>query len=340
MKINMLSETINIKNGKEIAGNGVHSAFLDVYNSLKKIPNIEVHINSKKECDIIHSHTIGPKYFFMTRKKKYKTLVSAHVVSDSMVGSIILSKYWLPLFKWWIKKAYNRASTVLAVSPNVKNDLEKMKIKSKIVFLPNSINREKFKKNREEGLKFRERYNINSKDFVILSVGQIQTRKGVKDFVEVAKKFPDIKFVWCGNRPFGKATSGYQETENLIKNSPSNVIFTGFVERDEMNKVLNMSDLFFFPSFQENHPVALIEAASCNIPLLLRDIPEYEPTFFDNYLKGKNNDDFIKLIDKCFKNRNFLKEYEILSENIAKIYDVKVIVEKLLKEYEEVRNNY
>jgi 1,2-diacylglycerol-3-alpha-glucose alpha-1,2-galactosyltransferase len=34
--------------------------------------------------------------------------------------------------------------------------------------------------------------------FIVLSVGQVQTQKGVMDFIEVANHMPDIQFVWAG----------------------------------------------------------------------------------------------------------------------------------------------
>ena len=43
-----------------------------------------------------------------------------------------------------------------------------------------------------------------------MGAGQVQTRKGVMDFVEVAKKMPDVKFVWAGGFSFGAITDGHE----------------------------------------------------------------------------------------------------------------------------------
>lgn len=45
----------------------------------------------------------------------------------------------------------------------------------------------------------------------MLGAGQVQTRKGVLDFVDVAKKSPDVQFVWAGGFSFGRITDGYEE---------------------------------------------------------------------------------------------------------------------------------
>lgn len=334
MKVNMISETT-----AGFEGNGVHSAFLDVLDSLQKSQGVQMVVNSKEKADIIHSHTIGPLYVRRSWGKKERTLISAHVIPESMVGSLILSKYWLPLFKIYLKFAYNHASTVLAVSPTVKRELEKMGIKAKVVFLPNSINREQFQKVKDhKNNEFRIKYNIKEDEFVVLCVGQIQTRKGVKDFIDTAAKMPDVKFIWGGNRPFGKLTAGYQETEDMIKNAPTNVIFTGFIKREEISKLYNAADVFFFPSFQENHPVAVIEAASIKIPIILRDINEYKDIFFDFYMSGKNVDNFIECIKKLKEDKNTYEKYSDFADKIAEEYDVKTVTKKLLAEYQELIN--
>ena len=49
-----------------------------------------------------------------------------------------------------------------------------------------------------------------------MGAGQVQTRKGVMDFVEVAKKMPDVKFVWAGGFSFGAITDGHEELKKIM----------------------------------------------------------------------------------------------------------------------------
>ena len=46
-----------------------------------------------------------------------------------------------------------------------------------------------YKKEKKEIESIRKKYNIDKKKFVVLGAGQIQNRKGVLDFVEVAKNY-------------------------------------------------------------------------------------------------------------------------------------------------------
>ncbi len=58
-------------------------------------------------------------------------------------------------------------------------------------------------------------------------------------------------------------------------------ILTGILERHEMKHCYNAADLLFSPSYHELFPMTILEAMSCNKPLLLRDLPLYENILFD-----------------------------------------------------------
>ena len=40
--------------------------------------------------------------------------------------------------------------------------------------------------------------NLDKDKFVILGIGQVQERKGVKDFIKLAGQNPQIQFIWAG----------------------------------------------------------------------------------------------------------------------------------------------
>lgn len=327
MKVNIISETVN---GPK--ANGVHSAFLEVFEGLKR-RGIDVKVNSRGNCDVIHSHTLGPYYLLSTAGKRSKTIISAHVIPDSMKGSLALWKYWLPLFTKYMKYAYNRARIVVAVSPTVKQELLRLGITSKVEFIPNSIDIKKFVKDINKRKKFRNKYKIKQSELAILSVGQIQPRKGIETFCNVAKKLPEIKFIWVGTRPFSVLTADYNKANELMKNAPENVIFTGFV--DDILEAYSGADAFFFPSHQENHPVAVIEAAASGLPIVLRDIPEYISVFKNYYLKANSDQDFASII-KSLKGK---KEYNKAKENaekLAEMYSTDKIIDKIIGLYSEI----
>ncbi len=317
--------------------NGVYTAVVETVENLKHRSDIALSVNDNLEkADIIHSHTIGIAYLLKSFGRKSKLIVSAHVVPDSFIGSLILSELWRPLAKWYLKWVYSRARVVVAVSPIVKKELEKIGVQSEIQVLCNSVNREKFKPDPALRSLFRNRFALGENDFIALCVGQIQPRKGVSDFVEVAKRLPQVRFVWVGGRPYGRLTADYDRMTELIQSAPKNVIFTGTAEFEEMPGYYAMADIYFFPSFQENFAFATIEASSVHLPLVLRDNPEYPSTLFTHYLKAKTQDGFVQQIQQLASDSVFFKKWREESNQLASEYDSRSYTQKLVDIYKKV----
>ena len=74
----------------------------------------------------------------------------------------------------------------------------------------------------------------------------------------------------------------------------------GYVSGDVIKGAYGRANLFFFPSREETEGIVVLEALSCKTPVLLRDIPVFDPWMIDkvNCYKGVTNQDFIDLILK------------------------------------------
>ncbi|MBT5953529.1 glycosyltransferase family 4 protein [bacterium] len=331
MKLNILAE-------KFIGtANGVYTAFLQAEENLKKRDDIDLHINSSdKDFDVVHSHTIGLEYILKSFRWKGKLLVSAHVVPDSFIGSLVFSKLWQPLAKIYLKFVYSLSDVIIAVSPVVKEELQRIGVKKRIEVLCNSVNRKKFKQDDELRAQFRKKLNLKEDAFVAVCVGQIQPRKGVAVFIETAKKCPDITFLWVGGRPYGRLTADYDRLTEVVDSAPDNVVFTGVVDFEDMPGYYAASDVYFFPSLQENFAYATIEASSVKLPLLLRDNPEYVPTLFTHYLKALEVVDFAKELNKLSSDSACLQKWQNESDVLASKYAIEAYMTQLIALYRSV----
>ncbi len=325
---------VNIFSEKFIGeANGVYTAFVEAVDALKKRDDLEITINDPNpNCDIFHAQSIGLDYFLKSFKYRDKLVTSAHVVPDSFIGSLILSEYWKPIAKWYLKAAFSRARLVIAVSPVVKQELEKIGVKSNIQVLCNAVDRKKFKPDAQARLDLRKKYNLKEDELVALCVGQIQPRKGIYDFLKTAENCPDVKFIWVGGRPYGRLTADFDNLTKAVDNAPKNVIFTGVISFEEMPNYYAMADIYFLPSYQENFAFATIEAAAAKLPLLLRDNVEYPGTLFTHYLKGKTAEDFSTIV-RQLKNRDYLAKWQHESDALANKYEIGAYVEKLIGLY-------
>ncbi|TYT24380.1 glycosyltransferase family 4 protein [Dictyoglomus thermophilum] len=322
----------------EVKGQGVYTATLVLTEALKKRDDVEVFLNANGLFDIAHLHTPGPYAISKGLLTGRRLVISAHVVPESVLGSFILSNLWLPLFTSYLVRYYNLADMVIAVSPKVKEELEEIGVKAPIVFVPNPVNLERFYKSQELRMEGRRRLGLSEEDFVAICSGQIQPRKGVDTFLEVANSLPFIKFVWVGGQPFSVLTAGYIEMNEKIKKAPPNVIFTGLIPYEEMPIYLNAADVFFFPSYQENFPMAVLEAASCGLPLLLRDNPEYREPYRDWYIPAKNDEEFKNYILKLYQDLSFREEYQKRALRLAKEYNAENVANMMVEVYKEILN--
>ncbi|MBE6152869.1 MAG: glycosyltransferase family 4 protein [Firmicutes bacterium] len=331
--INMLSSA------DKVDGQGVGSAYLEQVNLVKESKYFKVLVNSKEQANIIHCHTIDPiNYYRMKKNKKGVNVSYVHFLPTTLDGSIKLPKFAFNIFKKYVIKFYNSADHLVVVNPIFINDLEKAGIsREKITYIPNYVSKEKFYKyTKKQKSNIRKKYDINENDFVVLGAGQVQTRKGVKDFVNCAKKLPKIKFVWCGGFSFGKITDGYDELKEIMENPPKNVKFLGIIPREEMNDIYNMADVLFVPSYNELFPMTILEAINSETPLLLRNLELYEDILFNDYLKGKNNKEFVQILKELSTDEKLYKKYSKKSKMISEFYSKEHVLEMWEEFYKEI----
>lgn len=334
MRINMLS------NADKVDGQGVGSAYLEqvslIQNELSDY--FDVVINDSKPADIIHCHTILPEYLIKMKRNKGVNVAYVHFLPETLDGSIDLPKSALKVFKKYVTYFYNTADYLIVVNPIFINDLVRFGIaREKIYYIPNYVSKETFYlEDKMKTDEMRKKYNIGNNEFVVLGVGQVQTRKGVKDFIEVAKMLPHITFVWAGGFSFGKITDGYDELKALYDHPPVNVKFIGIIPRDEMNDIFNMADVLFMPSYNELFPMAILEAVNSQKPLLLRDLELYKDILFKKYLARNDNQSFADEIENLKNNEELYKKYQQYSYEISEYYSKEHVKEMWKTFYLEI----
>ena len=333
---------INIRmlsNADSVDGQGVASAYLEQVALVKEQNDLfNVYVNKEKrpkktKIHINHIHTVMPNFLFKMGRKTCN-VVYVHFLPTTLDGSIKMNKFFFSIFKWYVKSFYRKADEVVVVNPIFIKPLTEIGLKREnITYIPNYVNKTDFYKiDTERRNEVRAKYGLKPDDFVVLGCGQVQTRKGVKDFVEVAKKNPDKQFVWAGGFSFGKITDGYKELKAIMDNPPSNVHFIGIIPRTEMNDIFNMTDVLFMPSFAELFPMAILEAVNSHTPVLLRDLDLYEDILFHKYEKASDVDGFHEKINLLATDKEYYKQASENSKFISEFYS-KENVAKIWREY-------
>lgn len=184
--------------------------------------------------------------------------------------------------------------------------------------------------------KFREYFKLSPDQKVIICVGLFFERKGIIDFVEIAKKMPDYTFIWFGHVPM------YSIPRNIRKivkeDHPENVLFPGYIRGEIIEGAYSGADLFFFPSYEETEGIVVLEALASKQNVLVRDIPVYNGWLEDskNCYMGKTNEAFIQLIQQITNEE--LPSLTQAGYQTAKERSINKIGEELKNVYESVLN--
>ena len=330
IRINMLSQADCTK------GQGVGSAYQEQVNLVSKIDDFEVAINSNSsKFDIYHIHSVNPT-FKLRMNKKHLNIMYVHFIPKKNHESIKLPKLFEKIFDHYVESFYRKADELVVVNPVFKSDLEELGIESNIItYIPNYVDNKMFFKLEEDKIKsLKEKYNIPQDTFVVLGCGQIQTRKGIDDFVETAKANPDMTFVWVGGFSFGRIMHGYKKYRKMFKELPPNMIHIPILDRIFMNEIFNCANVLFMPSYMELFPMTILEGANINLPILVRDLELYRPILFSKYAKGNNVDEFSNELKRLKDDITYYNEQIDNSKFISEFYNRNAL-KNIWREYYE-----
>lgn len=324
----MISETV-----WSVKGHGVHSAYLEMTAGLSQLRGVDVKVNTFRKADITHIQTIGPYALLQLLFARNKKVISVHVIPDSFVGSIIGSRWWYQLAVIYLRFLYNRGDRLLAVSQEVKDQLiNQLHIKKPIEVFFNTIGSRQFATTPELRQQARRELGLTAQDFAVIGNGQVQPRKRFDIFLKLAQTNPGLRFFWAGGIPFKHLGADYNAMQKLIASAPPNLTVTGVIGRDQVKRYFNAGDAFLLPSEQENHPVAMLEAAAAGLPVIVRDLHAYDSAFGDKVLRGTDQT-FIDIILKLKNDREFRRLAISNAADIANRFDNLTGSKQLLEIY-------
>ena len=298
-----------------------------------ELNNVEYTLDPKDDYDIIHINTIFPESLSMAKKAKKqgkRIVYHAHSTEEDFRNSFTFSNQLAPLFKSWLKTCYNIADIIVTPTPYSKRLLEAYPIEKPIYAISNGIELDFFKKNEKEGLEFRKKYGFKKTDKIVIAVGLYIERKGILDFVELARRCPEYQFVWFGYTNLNLVPP---KIRKAVSTELPNLYFAGYVPREELKKAYSGADLFLFPTLEETEGIVLLEALASKVPVLIRDIPIYEGWFEDgkNVYKASNLEEFESKMSDILEKR--LPDLTEEGYKVAKERDIKSVGKQLKDVY-------
>ena len=319
LKIAMYSAATKVK------GQGVGSAYIELIQMLKKhFPEeMEITINKLTKAQVSHYHTVNFPYYLSTFLPGRGCKVGyVHFLPETLKGSLKLPFFASKIFDKYLISFYKRMDQLVVVNPSFIPKLEAYGIKKeKITYIPNFVSQATFyHQDNSKVSAFKRNLGVPPEKFVVVGVGQIQERKGVFDFIELARRLPQIQFIWVGGFSFGKITDGYEQLKHVVDNPPANLLFPGIVDRNEMAAYYNVADLFLLPSYNELFPMSILEAFSCQTPVMVRELTLYHSVIAGYYEPAQDVEEMEAKILQYSTEPQYLKELKEKAKRAAHFY--------------------
>ena len=275
--------------------------------------------------DILHIHAIGPALVIpVARLLGLKVVMTHH-------GADYERKKWGKLAKFMLKLgeklAANYAHQIIVISKTIRNSL-KSKYNRDSILIYNGVNPAIKSANTD----YLESLSINPKQYII-SVGRFVEEKGFHDLIAAFARLKNSSYQLV---LVGDADHKTEYSEALIKQAKdNNVILTGFIKGEKLRQIYSHAALFVLPSYHEGLPIALLEAMSYDLKVLVSNIPAHTEVELQNdyYFELGNIEQLSKKIHELFINPELFDYSNLLAK-----YDWNKIAYQTAYTYQELLN--
>lgn len=158
----------------------------------------------------------------------------------------------------------------------------------------------------------------------VVCSGTVYARKRPGLFIELAKRLPDVKFVWYG---VGELLE--QKRQRAEKECYGNIEFAGLVNHNQLAESFRKADLFVLPALSEGVPKVSQEAAACGLPLIL--FGHYEAPTVEHGKNGYvvwNDEEFFQSVASLVSDREKMKQMGQRSADMAKKWSWEQVAQK------------
>ncbi|UYB70912.1 glycosyltransferase family 4 protein [Aeromonas veronii] len=218
-------------------------------------------------CDLVHVHAIGPGLVVPLLRLLGKRVVFTHHGPDydrQKWGA--LAKWVLRLGERW---AVRYASEVIVISEVINEAIRRQYDRQDAHLIYNGVKRVALPAadKRDQTLA---RFGLSAGNYLV-AVGRFVEEKGLHDLIAAYRQLDtEMPLVLVGDTDH---PTPYSEHLQRIADETPGVIRTGFLNGEALISVFSQAALFAMPSYHEGLPIALLEALSFSLPVVVSDIP-------------------------------------------------------------------
>lgn len=279
-------------------------------------------------ANVVHYHAEGPSAMlpiikFLSKKKVIVTVHGLDWKRDKW-GDGFASKY----IKFGEKMAAKYADEIIVLSDGVKKYFKETYNRD-THFIPNGVSRPEVLLSNIIGSK----YGLKKDDY-FLFLGRIVPEKGIHYLIDAYNQVcTNKKLVIAGGA--SDTDSYYEELRKKASNN-ENIIFTGFVQGQELEELYSNAYVYVLPSDLEGMPLSLLEAMSYANCCLTSDIEECSDVMEDCGVTFKQSsvEDLANKLQYLSDSEKVVQKLKLESSPfIIKKYNWDDIVNKTLELY-------
>lgn len=300
-----------------------------------KTAGVDFTIDPTDDFDLVHINTLmneSERLLKKCNKKGIPVIVHGHSTYEDFRNSFRLWKVAALWFNRQITYMYKHAGMIITPTPYSKKLIEGYKLGPKVIAISNGIEVVDYQHDEKKIDDFKKFFNIENGQKVVIGIGYPFQRKGILDFFEVARKFPDVKFIW-----FGHLQKMLTQVKILrgIKHRPDNVIMPGYIDNSIIKGAMQYASCLFFPSYEETEGIVVLEALASHCLVLVRRIGVY-----DGWLKENENCLMASCNEEFAEKLNYLFDYDCQKlvdsgYELAEKRNLAIVGEQLKAAYEQ-----
>ncbi len=290
----------------------------------------------KDKLDLFHTA------YYPVPRLKIPTVLTVHDVRFIHMPETYHRARYLFL-KVVVPLSFSRACRIITVSKNTKNDLIKhFKVPDEKIDIAYNPVHARFKQIANDSILSVARTKFRLPAKFILYVGHLEPRKNLTRLIqayEILLKEYDYKLVIVG-KPDWFYSSLFDRVRN--KKLESNILFTGYVQDDDLPALYNLASVVAFPSLHEGFGLPVLEAMSCGTPVVTSNVSALPELAGDAavLVNPYNVESIADGIMKILKDDDLRRKLISKGLNRVKQFNAKDAARMISKTYIRALNNY
>lgn len=268
-----------------------------------------------KDYDIIHVHSPFNMSKFalkVAKKKGIPAVATFHSNMYLIFKDIVKIPFVAKLMVRNLGRIYNRFDEVFVCSPLVEEQVRFAGYKGKVTYLPFGTDFKPCENVEENAALANEEFKIDKDELVFIYVGRVMRLKRI-DFILRALAFVKERGVKFRFYVVGKGAElkRLKKYAKKLRFTDDEVVFTGFLPREQFPHIFSRADLLLFPSIYDNFGLVKVEGATYKTPgvFIENSCAGYGITDgVDGYLSENDEYSFAEKIISAVSDREKLKK--------------------------------